>query len=170
MPNVKQNGPEIRICGPFSLRIPKAARYCLIHVCERPSSDTPIYPRARQLLPAVLQLHLALVELAVFGIENLAAVPRIAVLPHAGDDRHAFDELMDFVIAVDTSIIHLAGALGKPAWLILPLYGDWRWHYARSDSPWYPSVWLVRREYGCGWTEVVERLRAELAQAVTSRQ
>jgi SAM-dependent methyltransferase len=79
-------------------------------------------------------------------------------------------EAMDFVVAVDTSIIHLAGALGKPAWLVLPLYGDWRWHYARSDSPWYPSVWLVRRGYAQGWTEAVERVRAELAQAVTSRR
>jgi SAM-dependent methyltransferase len=79
-------------------------------------------------------------------------------------------EAMDCVVAVDTSIIHLAGALGKPAWLLLPLYGDWRWHYARSDSPWYPSVRLVRREHRHGWTEVVERVRDELARAVTSRR
>lgn len=69
---------------------------------------------------------------------------------------------MDLVIAVDTSIVHLAGAMGKPVWLMLPFYGDWRWHYTREDSPWYPTMRLFRRGFGQGWTEIVARIEQEL--------
>lgn len=69
---------------------------------------------------------------------------------------------MDLVIAVDTSIVHLAGAMGKPVWLMLPFYGDWRWHYTREDSPWYPTIRLFRREFGQGWAEVAARIEEQL--------
>ena len=69
---------------------------------------------------------------------------------------------LDLVITVDTSVAHLAGALGRPAWVLLPFSPDYRWLLGRDDSPWYPSVRLFRqtetREYG----SVVDRVRAEL--------
>ena len=70
---------------------------------------------------------------------------------------------LDLVITVDTSVAHLAGALGCPTWILLPYVADWRWLLGREDSPWYPTVRLFRqsetREYG----SVIERLRTELS-------
>jgi ADP-heptose:LPS heptosyltransferase len=69
---------------------------------------------------------------------------------------------MDLVITVDTSIAHLAGALGKPVWIVLPDTVDWRWLLDRSDSPWYPSARLVRQHIGEDWSAVLARVRADL--------
>ena len=52
---------------------------------------------------------------------------------------------LDLVISVDTSIAHLAGALARPTWVMLPYATDWRWRQARADSPWYPTVRLFRQ-------------------------
>lgn len=65
---------------------------------------------------------------------------------------------LDLVIAVDTGVAHLAGALGKPVWLLLPANSDWRWLEARSDSPWYPGMRLFRQTVLGDWAPVVERL------------
>ena len=81
---------------------------------------------------------------------------------------------LDVVVTVDTSVAHVAGALGKPVWLLLPAYGDWRWHYTREDSPWYPTMRLFRRRFNCDWTEVVARVAGHLmslqAQMAESRE
>lgn len=69
---------------------------------------------------------------------------------------------LDLVITVDTSVAHVAGAMGKPVWVLLPSYGDWRWHYTREDSPWYPSMRLFRRPFNSGWSEVVARVCGHL--------
>ncbi|WP_277186794.1 methyltransferase domain-containing protein [Caballeronia sp. BR00000012568055] len=72
---------------------------------------------------------------------------------------------LDVVIAVDTSVAHLAGAMNKPVLLMLPAYGDWRWHYIREDSPWYPSVRLYRCSLEHeGWQHVVERIAGKLVE------
>jgi SAM-dependent methyltransferase len=71
-------------------------------------------------------------------------------------------EALDLVITVDTSVAHVAGAMDKPVWIMLPAIGDWRWHYVREDSPWYPSARLFRRRVGGEWTPVVARMVAEL--------
>jgi len=69
---------------------------------------------------------------------------------------------------VDTSVAHVAAAMGKPVWLMLPFFGDWRWHYTRNDSPWYPTMRLFRRLPGGDWSEVVARIRGRLLMALTS--
>lgn len=71
---------------------------------------------------------------------------------------------LDMVISVDTAVAHLAGALGKPCWLLLPDYRcDWRWMKDRGDTPWYPSMRLFRQPAGGGWQAVIDSVAAELA-------
>ncbi|MEO0035737.1 MAG: hypothetical protein RLZZ501_1760 [Pseudomonadota bacterium] len=69
---------------------------------------------------------------------------------------------LDLVIAVDTAVAHLAGALGKPVWLLLPFAPDWRWMLERTDSPWYPSLRLFRQRRRGEWSEPL----AALSQAL----
>jgi hypothetical protein len=65
---------------------------------------------------------------------------------------------LDLVISVDTSVAHLAGALGKPIWLLLPFAPDWRWLLNREDSPWYPTMRLFRQARPGGWPLIVQRV------------
>jgi tetratricopeptide (TPR) repeat protein len=75
---------------------------------------------------------------------------------------------LDLVISVDTVTGHLTGALGRPLWLILPAFYDWRWPSGRQDSPWYPSARLFRQSEPGDWTGVVERIAVQLAELVHS--
>ena len=71
---------------------------------------------------------------------------------------------LDLVIGVDTSISHLAGAMGRPLWVMLPQYAlDWRWLLDRDDSPWYPSAKLFRQTVRGDWTSVVDRITQYLS-------
>jgi tetratricopeptide (TPR) repeat protein len=71
---------------------------------------------------------------------------------------------LDLVISVDTSIAHLAGALGKPVWVLLPWVTDWRWMFEREDSPWYPTMRLFRQKRGENFARVIGVMTAELAR------
>ena len=90
-------------------------------------------------------------------------------LRHFGDEIADFSDtaalctLMDLVIAVDTSVAHLAGALGTPTWLLLPHLPDWRWLLDRSDTPWYPQMRLFRQERVGDWGRVLQNVRTQLA-------
>lgn len=77
-------------------------------------------------------------------------------------DTAAVCDLMDIVISVDTSIAHLAGALGRETWILLPSIPDWRWLLERDDSPWYPSAKLYRQEIFDDWKGVLEKMSADL--------
>jgi ADP-heptose:LPS heptosyltransferase len=65
---------------------------------------------------------------------------------------------LDWVVTVDTAVVHLAGALGKEVWLLLPTGPDYRWLLARTDSPWYPTARLFRQAERGNWAGVVNRL------------
>ena len=69
---------------------------------------------------------------------------------------------LDLVITVDTSVAHLAGALGRPVWLLLPSVTDWRWMLNREDNPWYPTMRLFRQSRGEDWPDVIARVATEL--------
>ncbi len=77
---------------------------------------------------------------------------------------------LDLVIGVDTAVIHLAGAMGIPTWVLLPAAPDWRWLLEREDSPWYPSMRLFRQEPPGHWNDIMERLMIALKQMVASRR
>ncbi len=79
-------------------------------------------------------------------------------------------DALDLVIWVDTSVAHLAGALAKPVWILLPHPAEWRWLERRDDSPWYPTARLFRQRTRGDWEEVVERLTFALRAAVDARR
>jgi len=81
-------------------------------------------------------------------------------------DTAALCELMDIVIAVDTSVAHLAAALGRPVWIMLPPTNDWRWLRERSDSPWYPSATLYRGSKATEWADVIASVGRDLDAAL----
>ena len=71
---------------------------------------------------------------------------------------------LDLVITTDTAVAHLAGAMGKPVWVLLMFAADWRWLRGRDDSPWYPSARLFRQESPGDWGGVIDRAKRELTQ------
>lgn len=91
------------------------------------------------------------------------------VLPFGNDlknfaDTAALIANLDLIIAVDTSVAHLAGALAKPVWLLLPYIPDWRWLLDRDDTPWYPTARLFRQDETRRWEPVVTRIHACLRE------
>ncbi|HEY7842372.1 MAG TPA: tetratricopeptide repeat-containing glycosyltransferase family protein [Bradyrhizobium sp.] len=73
---------------------------------------------------------------------------------------------LDLVISVDTSVVHLAAAMGRPVWLLVPFVPDWRWLLGRNDSPWYPTLRIFRQGETREYRSVIERVRVELAALV----
>jgi ADP-heptose:LPS heptosyltransferase len=90
--------------------------------------------------------------------------PLINLAPEINDfvDTAAIIDALDLVVTVDTSVAHLAGAMAKPACVLLPFAPDWRWLRDRHDSPWYPSLRLFRQTRPGDWSDAV----ASLAQYV----
>jgi Flp pilus assembly protein TadD len=77
-------------------------------------------------------------------------------------DTAAFIDNLDLVISVDTAVAHLAGAMGKSVWTLLPFNADWRWLLDRDGSPWYPTMRLLRQRRAGDWDEVITRVRGAL--------
>jgi Flp pilus assembly protein TadD len=77
-------------------------------------------------------------------------------------DTAAFITQLDLVISVDTSVAHLAAALGKPVWMLNRFDTCWRWFYDREDSPWYPTMRIFRQQKSLDWGDVIERVKNEL--------
>ena len=113
------------------------------------------------------------------GVKHLADLPDGAALTDFGselDEKHgAFMDTaaiianLDLVITIDTSVAHLAGALGRPVWTLLPFAPDWRWMLGREDSPWYPTMRLFRQDRPGEWEGIMRRFAAALGQSCRSR-
>jgi tetratricopeptide (TPR) repeat protein len=95
---------------------------------------------------------------AARGAQNIVPLP--VGIPLV--DTAALIGELDLIITVDTSIAHLAGALARPAWVLLPFAPDWRWQLGREDSPWYPTLRLFRQSRPRDWPSVIARVKAEL--------
>ncbi len=83
-------------------------------------------------------------------------------------DTAALIANLDLVISVDTAVAHLAGAIGKPVWLLVPSLCDWRWMLDRSDSPWYPTMRVFRQPARGQWPAVIATIANALAELVRS--
>jgi tetratricopeptide (TPR) repeat protein len=110
------------------------------------------------------------------GVEQLKSIPptfKIHVFDADFDKNHgsfmdtaAVMQELDLIISVDTAIAHLAGALGKKVWLLLPFATDWRWLVNRTDTPWYPSMKIFKQSTPFDWASVMRQVKNELEQLV----
>jgi hypothetical protein len=128
--------------------------------------------RLGQLLPLR-----AIPGIAFFSVQRGAAAREIGEVPElqiiqtereSGTtvDTAATIHEMDLIISVDTMVAHLAGALGKPSWLLLPYCADWRWMIAREDSPWYPTMRIFRQIDPGDWEPVIASVTASLERSL----
>jgi tetratricopeptide (TPR) repeat protein len=143
-------------------------------------AGNPIFPGdksrsigLRRLLPLLSLPQIQLIslqkDLRPGDEELLRQYPQIIHLGNRLDDFHetaAVMSLLDLVISSDTAPVHLAGALGRPVWVLLQYIPDWRWLLDRDDSPWYPSARLFRQPVAGDWDSVVAKVIGEL----TARQ
>jgi hypothetical protein len=103
-------------------------------------------------------------ELEQATIEHAPGLSIINLTARLSDfaETAALVEHLDLVISVDTATAHLAGALGKPVWILVCANACWRWLQDRSDSPWYPTARLYRQRNAGDWVEVIHRVSADL--------
>jgi ADP-heptose:LPS heptosyltransferase len=96
--------------------------------------------------------------------ELMRSLPALAHYPEPRDfsETAALASVMDMIISVDTSILHLAGALALPTWGLIPMVPSWRWMLNRSDTPWYPTMRLFRQSRFNDWSSVVATIADEL--------
>lgn len=106
------------------------------------------------------------------GRRDLEQYGPFASLVDLGDDLHDFGDTaavmnqMDLILTTDTSVAHLAGALGRPTWVMLHRAADWRWLAARDDSPWYPTLKLYRQSRMGDWESVAHAIENDLRRRV----
>jgi hypothetical protein len=99
------------------------------------------------------------------GMNLVNLSPRIADF----EDTAAILSVADLLISVDSSPVHLAGGLGREAWVMLPFVPDWRWLLGRDDTPWYPSVRLFRQAQAGDWEGVIRRMAEALSERFPAR-
>ena len=104
-----------------------------------------------------------------YGIEQLKELPDSIKITDLGSvfndysDTAAAISNLDLVITIDTSVAHLAAAMNKPTWILLPYFPEWRWIRDREDTPWYKSIKLFKQKERNNWEEVMDRVCKELA-------
>ncbi|MGI4956003.1 MAG: tetratricopeptide repeat protein [Janthinobacterium lividum] len=124
--------------------------------------------RQRSLDPSLLQPLLNIPDVTLFSLQKDGRVPRtlpfIDLMPSVADmaDTAALIANLDLVISVDTSVAHLAAALGKPTWLLDRFNHDWRWLAGQENSPWYPTMRIYRQNVLGQWKPVIRKLANDL--------
>jgi tetratricopeptide (TPR) repeat protein len=129
------------------------------------------------LLPLLRVLGITWISLQKgLAAEQMAALPGdIALLDGSSSDRDlaetaALIDTLDLVITTDTSIAHLAGAMGKPVWVLLPHLSDWRWMQQIETTPWYPTARLLRQRTPGNWAELIDRVIKQLSELRSAGQ
>lgn len=130
----------------------------------------------KQLLPALvapgIQLYSLQKDPRPGDRETMAAMSAdfidLAPMLHDFDETAAAVAALDLVIAVDTSVAHLAGALGRPVWTLLPFALDWRWMIKGEHSVWYPTMTLFRQPRPGDWTSVIANVQIKLTQQLAA--
>lgn len=114
-------------------------------------------------IPGV-QLYSLQKDLPAGDREKLNASPIQDLSDRCNDfaDTATFISSLDLIITVDTAVAHLAGALGKPTWVLLPYLPDWRWMWQRPDSPWYPTLQLFRQQQPGCWESIFPTVQTTL--------
>ncbi|MBT6116700.1 MAG: hypothetical protein HOH66_02410, partial [Rhodospirillaceae bacterium] len=108
------------------------------------------------------------------GVEEIAAEGLSPLIGDLGSRLGDFSDMagalhnLDLVITVDSALAHLAGALGRPVWVVLPYAPDWRWMLVREDSPWYPTMRLFRQPAPGDWEAAFAAVEAALAEEVAA--
>ena len=129
--------------------------------------------RFAELLPPTLRVHSLQKDVRDTDSETLRRLPNVI---HFGAELHDYSDTaalianLDLVISVDTSVAHLAGAMGKPVWILLPFLPDYRWLIGRGDSPWYPTARLFRQSEAGDWSTVFAQVRQALDNRMSSIQ
>ena len=147
-----------------------------IGICWQGSKQSEQSGRSLPLIefyPLSVMEGVRLISLQKFdGVEQLQMIPADMRVEQLGDgfdlgpqsflDTAAVMECLDLVITCDTSVAHLAGALGRPTWVLLKKASDWRWFLDRHDSPWYPTIRLFRQKAVGQWQSVFDELKTAL--------
>jgi tetratricopeptide (TPR) repeat protein len=145
-----------------------------------PEADMARSPPLAAFAPLAATPHARFISLQKgFGVEQLADPPRGMRVESLGEDFDAGPDAfidaaaammhLDLVVACDTSIAHLAGALGRPVWVALKTDAEWRWLRDRDDSPWYPTMRLFRQKRRGDWSGVFAAMAERLASRAGDR-
>ncbi|OGI02443.1 MAG: hypothetical protein A2Y25_01280 [Candidatus Melainabacteria bacterium GWF2_37_15] len=118
----------------------------------------------------------------LYSLQQTKGTPMLDNLPedfhliHLGDEFKDFSdtaaavENLDLVLAIDTAVVHLAGAMGKPVWCMLPDVPNWRWFMEGDTTPWYNTMRLFRQTRPDDWTEVLQRVKIELEKTILQHE
>ncbi|MGD0766751.1 MAG: tetratricopeptide repeat-containing glycosyltransferase family protein [Tepidisphaeraceae bacterium] len=171
--NVPYLQPDPQLVEPWAIRLPPDRRSPRIGLAwaGRPENknDRNRSMRLDQFAPLSTIKHARFVtlQLGPAAIQARRPPAGMELIDHTSElhdfaDTAAMLANLDLIITVDTAVAHLAGALARPAWVLLPYMPDWRWMLDRADSPWYPSLRLFRQKTRGDWAEVMERVKREL--------
>lgn len=158
-----------------------------IGICWQASvhNDISRMPIARRGIPLAKLISLAeMPKISLYSLQKVEGLEQLnniksytnVMIPDTTFDNKPFMDTaavmmhLDLVISVDTAVAHLAGALGKTVWLLLPYATDWRWIHNRTDSPWYPTMRVFRQPQPYDWDSVIQQVQCELKGMLEKRK
>lgn len=158
-----------------------------IGICWQASvhNDVSRMPIARRGVPLTKLITLAEIpNVSLYSLQKVEGLEQLkdiqlysnVMTPDSSFDSKPFMDTaavmmhLDLVISVDTAVAHLAGALARPVWLLLPYATDWRWVHNRTDSPWYPTMRVFRQPKPYDWDSVIQEIHTQIKGLVTNRK